>query len=155
MKHKVTYLRHHNARSLRNAGFTLIEAMIVVLIIGVLAAIGYPSYRGYVIKSNRAAAQSYMMSLSSRQEQLMLDQRRYSPIDDSTANAATLGAAPINMVVPAEVSRFYTMTMRPNNAATPPSYTVTAAPISGTIQASDGTMTLDNTGQKLPAYLWK
>ncbi|WP_304640619.1 prepilin-type N-terminal cleavage/methylation domain-containing protein, partial [Pseudomonas sp.] len=42
-------------------GFTLIEVMIVVVIVAILATIAYPSYTQYVIRSNRAAAQSTMM----------------------------------------------------------------------------------------------
>jgi type IV pilus assembly protein PilE len=124
--------------------------MVVVGIVAILAMIAYPSYINQTIKGNRAAAQAYMVSLSSREEQIMLDARAYKVAADHAAlNAAASGFIP----VPAEVSKFYNLIIEVSNAA-PPTYLITATPIAGSGQAGDGALTLNNLGVKLPAAKW-
>ncbi len=62
----------------KRGGFTLIELMIVVAIIGTLAMIGIPSYERYVIRSNRAVAKQFMLAVANKQEQYILDARQYT-----------------------------------------------------------------------------
>jgi type IV pilus assembly protein PilE len=52
-----------------NTGFTLIEMMIVVTLIGVIAAIAIPNYNTYVLRSHRADARNFLLSVSQRLEQ--------------------------------------------------------------------------------------
>ena len=127
----------------RRKGFTLIEVLIVVGIIAILAAIAIPSYQNYVRRGNRAAAQSFLMDVASKQQQYLMDARSFAP------DVATL-----NLAVPNTVTPFYTVTITLPANQTPPSFTVTATPIAGTLQASDYTLTLDNTGAKGPAGKW-
>lgn len=122
-------------------GFSLIELMVAVVIVGILAAVGIPSYQSYLVKSSRAAAQSFMMDVENRQKLYLLDARSYA------ADLATLG-----MAAPADVSGFYNVSIAAS--AAPPVFTVTATPLAGTRQEDDGTLTLDSSGAKTPADKW-
>lgn len=119
----------------RQKGFSLVELMIVVVIVGILAAVAVPSYQNYIVKSNRAAAQSFMTDVANRQKQYLLDARAYAP------DMATLG-----MTAPSDVSKHYSVTTS-TPGGTPPIFTVTATPTSAR-QASDGWLTLDSDGAK-------
>jgi type IV pilus assembly protein PilE len=133
-------------RRVRHSGFTLIELIITVAIIGILVSVAYPQYTQYTVRARRSAAESFMFTVSSRQEQSMLNARSYFAV----ATGATPEWTAASMSVPAEVSANYTLTVASNNAATPPSYTVTAAPQAGQASkdAKCGTLTLTNTGAK-------
>jgi type IV pilus assembly protein PilE len=124
-------------------GFALIELMITVVVVGILAAIAYPSYQTYMTKVRRSEAQQLMTAISSRQAQYIIDARGYT---------ATIGAGGLNMgsedwtCTATCTGRFYVIAVAADNTTTPPSYTITATP-SGQ-QADDGAMTLDHTGAK-------
>ncbi len=70
-------------------GFTLIEILIVVAILGVLAAIAIPSYQGSVLLSRRAEAKSTLLQVASDQE------RFYSNSNSYSTNALPLAAPPV------------------------------------------------------------
>ncbi|WP_423187355.1 type IV pilin protein [Alishewanella sp. d11] len=59
-------------------GFSLLEMLIVVLLLGILTAIAYPAYQQYVLRSYRAEAVTTMLTIASRQEQLLADFAEYS-----------------------------------------------------------------------------
>ncbi|MAS09312.1 type IV pilin protein [Salinisphaera sp.] len=59
-------------------GFTLIELMIAVAILGIIAAIAYPSYLDQVRKSKRSDAQSALLQAANRQERFFTTQYRYA-----------------------------------------------------------------------------
>ena len=72
----------------RSAGFTLIEIMIVVVIIGILAAIAFPSYQSYVMRSNRSEAQALLSDVAAREERFFTQNNSYV---SATADVASLG----------------------------------------------------------------
>jgi type IV pilus assembly protein PilE len=128
--------RTHAAR-----GFTLIEVLVTVAIIGFLAAIAWPAYGKYLAKGNRAAAQSHLIDLAQAEAQYMADSRTYAP----TVEALT-------MTTPANVAAKYTITIDVDDGP-PPTFKIKATPIAGT-NAGDDELTIDSTGAKTPADKW-
>lgn len=128
----------------KNRCFTLIEILIVMVVIGILAAIAIPSYNNQLIRGTRSSAQAVMMDIANKELFYLQAQRQY------TSDYTQLGIA----ALPSEVSNFYAITINPDNAATPPTFTITATPASGTRQAADGNLTLDQSGTKSPAAKW-
>ncbi len=120
----------------RQHGFTLIELMITVVIIGILASIAIPAYTDYVKRGKRAAAQSEMMDIANREQQFLLANRAY-------ADKATLEGS--GYALPANVSNHYGYAIALGAGATP-SFTITFTP-SGT-QSSDGPLVVTSEGVK-------
>jgi type IV pilus assembly protein PilE len=72
-------------------GFTLIEVMIVVAIIGILAAIAYPSYDEYVKRGNRTEGQALLHDASARQEKYFTQNNAYVTDDADIAKLVLKG----------------------------------------------------------------
>ncbi len=127
-------------------GFTLIEVMIVVAIVALIAAFGYPAYEEYIIRSNRAIAKSKLLELASRQEQFFANNKRYS------TTLADLGYNSQYVNQQSELSgladAIYTLSVASPTVTT---YTLTATPTVGTRQAakdSCAALSIDQTGDR-------
>jgi len=70
----------HNIKKIKVnlKGFTLIELMITVAIMGILASVAYPSYTSYLTRSNRAEALRELVRVANLQEQFYVDNRTYT-----------------------------------------------------------------------------
>ncbi len=73
----------------RSAGFTLIELMIVVAILGILAAVALPRYRSYLYRSKTTEAVSFLAEIKSRQESYRADFGQYCAINGSNVASTT------------------------------------------------------------------
>ncbi|MFT7008968.1 MAG: type IV pilus assembly protein PilE [Colwellia sp.] len=122
-------------------GFTLIELMITVAIVGILAAVAYPSYTSFVTSSNRSEGQRELLRLANLQEETFIDRRSY------TTDMTALGLA-----FDPHLTEFgnYSIDATIDNGGTSFLLTATAQ---GTQTGDTGctTLTINEAGQKGPA----
>jgi type IV pilus assembly protein PilE len=118
--------------SAASGGFSLIEIMIVVVIVGILASVAFPSYTAYMKRGYRSQAEQLMSEIGGREVQYMLDARQYT---------ATIGSGGLNVAnkdgwncTTTCSNSHYTVAV--TLVSSPPGFFVTATP-SGT-QVDDG-----------------
>ena len=111
--------------------------MIVVVVIGILAAVAMPSYRDYVRRGNRSEAQATLMDLAQKEQQYFLDARSY---------AGTVAA--LSTTIPASVSNHYGAPAITVSAGTPPTFSISMVPSGDQANDACGTLTIDSVGNK-------
>lgn len=131
---------------MRAKGFSLIELIIVVAVVGILAAIAYPSYQESSAKSKRRDAQAALLGLASAME------RYYTQNNGTYADSADASTKPIAGLYPSQAPldgsvKYYDLTITGEDAD---SYVLSAVPIPGGGMAGDrcGTMTLNEAGSR-------
>ena len=131
----------------RTHGFTLIEIMFAVAIIGILSAVAIPAFTGYLKKAHRSDAQGALASFANAMERHYVSKNTFTGAgtlasDNGVANSAgppTIFAteAPLD-----SSTKYYDLTIEKDVTAT--SYTLRATPKIS--QSSDGYLELTSTG---------
>lgn len=127
-------------------GFTLIELMVVITVLGILLAIAVPNYFQYVREARRAEAQSQMMEIRLGMERWRANNSTYS---GTVSDSGFTGS-----------NDYYTYTITNTGAST---YTINATAVTGKSQVNDVTgsgtsctpLTLNQSAAKTPAACWK
>lgn len=127
------------------AGFTLIELMVAVAIVGILASIALPSYQTYIAKQRASAGQTDLVALSMNLETYLQNNTQYP--------AAASGMAAIQATLPGwgpvQKADFSYAITSVDNAAVPPAYVVQATGTS--TQLVGCVLTLSSTGSRIQA----
>lgn len=124
-------------------GFTLIELMIAVAIIGILAAIALPAYTDYIRRSNRAEARSALQQVAGFLERRFNETNSYASVDNAALAAAALDK------VPASGGQRYAITVAAvGGLPAGTSYVLTATPMGTMAGDACGAFTLSNAGAR-------
>ncbi|RAU17359.1 type IV pilin [Nitrincola tibetensis] len=123
-------------------GFTLIELMIVVAIIGIIASVAYPSYQDSIAKSRRANAQASLLELAQFMERHYTANNQYTV---GNTNPVTPPALPFTVSPKDGGAVFYNIDLAIITATT---YTLRATPAGAMAGDNCGNLTLTHTGVK-------
>jgi len=116
-------------------GFTIIELMFAVLVVGALAAIAYPAYQNQLLGARRADATAALLEVAARQERFFAQNGSYSNNLGTGSNGLELDGAANPAFINSERG-FYRISITAFSA-TPPSYSLTATAPTTSVQRND------------------
>lgn len=131
-----------NLKGSNEQGFTFLEAMVVVLIIGILLTLAVPTYQAYIIKGNRTDMQTVMVQIAQKMATYQAANRSYQGA--VLSNAQIYGTTTYPKEEP-----LYNLQLTlsdSNNDGRADSWTLNASPISGKRQKDDGQIRLNDQG---------
>lgn len=134
-------------KHMRHVGFTLIEVMIVVVVIGILAGVAIPGYQNSVAKSRRAEARGQLLEMSQYMQRFYSQNDSYAA--DRGGTSVTVPAV-LATVPKTAVAGAGTYDISFSGVPSVGAFTVTAVPRAGGPMASDrcGSFVLDQTGRR-------
>ena len=129
----------------RGTGFSLIELIVAVSIVGILSSIAYSSYRNYVIRASRGAAQTELLQLANQQEKIYLNSNSYAVSITAAYNGRSDGG--LGKTSGTTSDSKYTLSITPTAGPTQ-TFTITATPVAGKTQAADGNISIASDGTR-------
>lgn len=125
-----------------NRGFTLVELMIAVAIVGVLAAFAYPSYQEYTQKTKRVAAQAEILEVSRN----LINFK----VNNYSLNGVSIANLNVPRILPRNGQTLYNLVITPseNGVMTGDAWVLTATPVDGQQQSGNGHLVLNSRGER-------
>ena len=132
--------------AIRIQGFSLIELMIAIAIVGIIAAVALPSYQESVRKGNRTDGQATLLEVASRMERYYYDNNSY------TTDMTDIGYGSAADVASSE--NHYQISISAPTAECPIATCYALSAVAQNNQTKDGDLSLNSLGEKLPVEKW-